>query len=258
MFERGGLSLLLLLLALGFGAGFWLALRLRKRAAQPRQLPRRWPMAPRAVFNGRELPVWNWLRQTFGAEYAVLVKMPVTRFTMPRSANDGRDWHELLNAVYCTFTVCDAQGTVVGCVDVPAQHGVSRTNLRVKQSLLTQCGVPYWVVDPHALPAPQAIRAEFLGEQPAPVPTDADADAADPLDQARNQLHELLNRRRTAREGTPSDGAPLAPETGPWLHASDMQRTDSFLLPLDDTEETAPPRLDSTRGDGAPLRRTPA
>ena len=242
MFELSSAFWVFLLLALGFAVGFWLAQRLRRRTERPRKMPRHWPLAPRPVLNARELPAWQWLRQIFGHEHPILIKMPVTRFTAPRSAQEGQQWHELLNAVYCTFTVCNADGHVLGCVDVPPERGASRTNLGIKQSLLAQCSVPYWVVDPQALPAPHAIRADFLGDlNQVPPPQDASAELpADPLNEARTQLHELLDRRRSAREGLNSDNTPLAADTGPWLHPSEMQRTDSFLIPLEDDDEADP------------------
>ena len=227
-----------LILALGFVAGFWLALRTVRKTEAPERLrmPRQWPLAPRTVFNARELLVWRWLHQVFGEPHAVLVKLPVTRFTLPRVPGQGQQWHELLNAVYCTFTVCDANGKVLGCVDVQGEGGISRTNRQIKQSLLSQCGVPYWVLDPAQMPAPHAIRADFLGELETVLVRPALSGEGRQMEEARTQLHELLDRRRHARD---SDLAPLS-APGECLNHAEVQHDDSFLLALSDAPADAP------------------
>ena len=228
-----------LILALGFAAGFWVAMRTaRKTEAHQRvRMPRQWPLAPRTVFNARELLAWRWLNQVFGDTHAVFVKLPVTRFTLPRSPNERGQWHDMLNAVYCTFTVCDGTGKVVGCVDVPGEMGISRTNRRIKQSLLSQCGVPYWVLDTAQMPTPHAIRADFLGELETVLAPPALSGDGLRIEEARTQLHELLDRRRLAR-GADSD---LAPLTGPsdWLHQAEVRHSDSFLTSLADESGAA-------------------
>lgn len=48
-----------------------------------------------------------------------MVKLPVTRFTMPQVREESQHWFQMLSGVYCTFTVCNVEGQVIGCVDVP-------------------------------------------------------------------------------------------------------------------------------------------
>lgn len=96
-----------------------------------------------------------------------MVKLPVLRFTTPASKEKTGGtprWQDLLNGVYCTFTVCTANGNVVGCVDVPGKRGLSRPNRELKESLLSDCHIAYTVVRSVKLPKASAMRAAFLGE----------------------------------------------------------------------------------------------
>ena len=98
-----------------------------------------------------------------------MIKMPVTRFTVPRSKQQGLQWYELLNGVYCTFTIVSKNGRVVACIDVPNRLGISRRNHEVNGSLLKQCGIPYLSANPARLTSVQNIRAELLTERPRPA-----------------------------------------------------------------------------------------
>jgi hypothetical protein len=101
--------------------------------------------------NSEERRVWSWLIRVF-FDHHVMIKVPVTRFTLPRAKENSAHWYQLLSGVYCTFTVCGADGQVVGCVDVPGVNGISRGNLQLKLTLLSQCGIAYSVVNPNSLP----------------------------------------------------------------------------------------------------------
>ena len=79
----GGLGLTTYLLRRGDGK--------RRSAAAKRRLPAQWPLNPRPLANSGERHVWHWLRQTF-PEHHVMVKLPVTRFTMPRAPGEGQEW----------------------------------------------------------------------------------------------------------------------------------------------------------------------
>lgn len=127
-----------------------------------RRIPRQWPIGSRSIVNSRERRAWRWITRVF-SDHQVLVKMPVTRFTLPLSKDNSDHWFELLSGVYCTFTVCTAEGHVVGCVDVLGPKGLSLSNQTLKHSLLTQCSIRYWVVDHHHLPTETDIRTAFLG-----------------------------------------------------------------------------------------------
>ena len=144
--------------ALGAFLSAWQA---RRAERARRRIPARWPLNPRVIVNSEERRVWRWLCRAF-VDHHIMVKMPVTRFTMPRSPDNSVHWFNLLNGAYCTFTVCTPEGRAVGCVDVPGPKGLSRRNQQLKHSLLTQCGIAYWLIRSNDLPTLTEIRLEFL------------------------------------------------------------------------------------------------
>lgn len=194
----------------GLVAGTLLAAwRARRAALAQRRIPERWPLSPRVIVNSEERRVWRWLSRAF-FDHQIMIKMPVTRFTMPRSPDNSVHWFNLLNGAYCTFTVCTAEGRVVGCVDVPGPAGLSRRNQHLKHSLLTQCGIAYWLVRSANLPTMAEIRLEFLGEDAAFADDHAHDQAA--IAAAQQHLRSAIDRQRHSRH---SDLAPLAPAQGP-------------------------------------------
>lgn len=220
----------LLLLALGAGA---LANRLwtRQGAKKRKRIPRHWPLDPRALTNSEERKVWLWMNRVF-FDHHVMLKMPVTRFTLPRTQDQGAHWYSLLSAVYCTFTVCTAEGQVVGCVDVPGKNGLSRSNRQLKLTLLSQCGVAYWVLKSGNLPTLLDIRTEFLG--------DGEIGAAKVDDEAmiaatRTKLKASLERQRLNRRKTLPRTLTDAPGPASDFGAldEDWQQQNSFLGTLD-------------------------
>jgi hypothetical protein len=225
--------------ALGFAVFQWRAAR---QARQRRRIPRNWSLDARSLANSAEGKVWQWLSSVF-PEYRVMVKVPVTRFTIPRYQAESEHWYGLLSGVYCTLTVCTASGHVLGCVDVPTMQGLSSSNRQLKRSLLAQCGIRYWVVDPFNLPESADIRADLLGVRDTDPGFREDVDAT--IAEARVKLRKSVEQQRLKRN---SRGAPLAPRgnraspldsensrlsdsrfgaTGSW------QQPDSFMMPLD-------------------------
>lgn len=234
----GGLSIglaLLVCLLLGAFLHSWWA---RRRAHERRRIPRQWPLSPRVLANSKERQVWRWLSRAFFSHH-VMIKLPVTRFTMPRDKRQGQHWYELLKGLYCTFTICRADGHVIGCVDVPGRFGLSEKNERLKRQLLRQCGIAYAVVEADSLPGLSEIRTEFLGEMAAMSMEREHNDAA--VSKARGHLREALARQRHTRN---SDLAPLTPtpDTGSSALHSDFTsfpeslQPDSFVSPLDSRE----------------------
>lgn len=128
-----------------------------RKTSERRRIPKQWPLDTRAIANTEELQVWHWLGRAF-YDHHVMIKLPVTRFTLPRDREEGMEWYRLLGGVYCTFTICKTDGRVVGCVDVPGRSGIPRSTRQIKHSLLTQCGLPYWVVRSSNLPTVSEIR----------------------------------------------------------------------------------------------------
>ena len=129
-------------------------------------LPAKWPLASRAMITKEEHEVLRWLGATFH-DHLVMVKLPVLRFTIPTGKERNAAWprlQQLLNGVYCTFTVCTTNGNVVGCVDVPSKRGLSKASRDMKEALLSDCHIPYVVVRSLNLPQGVAMRTAFLGE----------------------------------------------------------------------------------------------
>lgn len=221
----------------------WQAGRL---ARQRKTIPKRWPLSARTLANTEERKVWRWLTQSFSDHY-IMIKIPVTRFTLPRSQEQGLHWYQLLSGVYCTLTVCRSDGRVVGCVDVLGPRGLSRSNRHLKQSLLSQCGIAYWVLEPNGLPSTEEIRTEFLGDDAAEARTpERERDEAQ-VNTARANLSAALERQRRSRSvSPPTTPARLTPDGAPESHralesslshssgfGSGWQYENSFVAPLD-------------------------
>ncbi len=201
------LAVVAVLVGIALGA-FLSAWQARRAERARRRIPARWPLNPRVIVNSEERRVWRWLSRAFVDQH-IMVKMPVTRFTMPRSPDNSVHWFNLLNGAYCTFTVCTPEGRVVGCVDVPGPKGISRRNQQLKHSLLTQCGVAYWLIRSNDLPTLTEIRLEFLGEDAAFAIEHTHEDTL--IAAAQQHLRETVDRQRHTRH---SDLTPLAPADG--------------------------------------------
>ncbi len=228
-----------LMLASGALGAYAYALRLKRQELAKRRIPRKWPLAVRAVVNSRERLVWRWIVRAFQDQH-IMIKLPVTRFTLPQVREEGQHWFQLLGGVYCTFTVCNADGQVLGCVDVPGPQGLSLSNQTLKHTLLAQCNIRYWVVDPEHLPGLSAIRVAFLGEQ-AVLKEEMDRlRSENEFNQTRANLKAALSRQRGHQpsasefarlEGILSGEAPSQDSYDSLL--STNWRHDSFVAPLD-------------------------
>lgn len=188
-----------LVLLVGVAVVAWLMRT--KQPPRPR-IPKEWPLLSRPIANSKERQVWVWLTKVMH-DQRIMIKLPVTRFTIPARREGAEHWYEMLNRVYCTFTVCGADGRVIGCVDVPGNAGLSTSNQTLKYGLLSQCGIPYWVVEPDNLPHMNQIRAAFLGDnavQPA-RPDGLDSRLKDVSD----SLHAVVSRQRTHKTGAALD-----------------------------------------------------
>ncbi len=172
------------ILSLGVGlfggvilGGLVYAWHIERKSRIKLRVPGQWPLASRVLVNSTEEKVWNWLRETFH-DHHVLVKIPVLRFTALTDKEKEKEKAkasaklenecllERLSGVYTTFTVCTLTGKVVGCVDVPSKAAAPKSTRELKETLLSDCGIAYIVVNPLSLPAGSAMRAAFLGEVP--------------------------------------------------------------------------------------------
>ena len=220
------------LLALGaFAHQQWVASRNKQR----RRIPKHWPLGTRPLVNSEEARAWNWLVRAF-YDHHVMIKLPVTRFTLPLDKAQSMHWHRLLGGVYCTFTICKADGRVVGCLDVPGQAGLRGSTQALKHALLTQCGLPYWILRADALPTVAEIRAEFLGESLTSQGMRAREQEERAIIAAKANLRTALIRQRSSRH---SEVAPVL--NWPHSHPNSLRPGDgssgwednSFLVPLD-------------------------
>jgi len=216
-----------------YGHAWW-----QKRAEQAkRRIPRKWPLVVRPMVNSRERLAWRWLERAF-MDHHIMIKSPVTRFTMPQVREEGQHWFHILSGVYCTFTVCTAEGNVIGCVDVPGPQGLSLSNQTLKHTLLTQCNIRYWVVEPENLPNVSTIRAAFLGEQAVLKEELERMRSETEFNQTRANLKAALIRQRNHQ---PNDLARLEAllSADPHNHEayesqlSTSWKQDSFVAPLD-------------------------
>ncbi len=228
-----------LMAASGALGAYVYAMRLKKQELAKRRIPRKWPLAVRAMVNSREKLVWRWMMRAFSDQH-VMIKLPVTRFTMPQVKEEGQHWFQILSGVYCTFTVCTADGQVVGCVDVPGPQGLSLSNQTLKHTLLSQCNVRYWVVDPEHLPSVSTIRAAFLGEQAVLKEELERVRTETEFNQTRANLKAALSRQRghqpTASEFARLDALLSADPHSHEAYESQLSTTwkhDSFVAPLD-------------------------
>lgn len=156
-----------------FGAVLYRSLEARA-AKRKRRIPAQWQLQARPLFTEVEHTVWHWLKNAFHDHY-VLVKIPVIRFLSPRSVAEGPHSHELLKGVYCSFTVCASDGTVIGCIDVPGPSGLRASTRDMKQKLFAGCGIAYAVVSAAALPAREVVRDVFLGEFELPDESESES-----------------------------------------------------------------------------------
>lgn len=216
------------------------ALHARFVAGRRKRIPKRWPLHSRVIANTEECRVWGWLSKVF-YDHHIMIKIPVTRFTLPRSREKGEHWYQLLRGAYCTFSVCATDGRVVGCVDVPRKNGISRSNRQLKLSLLSQCGISYCVVNSHSLPTMEEIRAEFLGDAPH-VAGDTDSELHT-LTAAGEKLRTVIGRQRhsrtverdepSRRHGSDSASSPESRHSDSEFDAEAWQLNNSFVAPLD-------------------------
>jgi hypothetical protein len=219
----------LLGLVLGAALLYWRNAGFMRRT---RRIPRQWPLKLRPFVNNREKRVWVWLSKVM-FDHQILIKLPVTRFTSPATQKEAIHWYKLLNGVYCTFTVSNMEGKVLGCVDVPGPTGISLSNQTLKHTLLMQCGLQYWVVDPANLPHLSVIRSAFLGEEAIKSRHLENFDHQ--FNHVREHLQAAVSRQRESKNNTfarLNTELPNAPEFAEGRISSGWEQN-SFITPLD-------------------------
>ena len=214
--EPQGVGALLLVFAAGAGVLLYRSHR-RREAFRSMSAPSQWPITARELVAPDEHEVWQWLCGVF-ADYHVMLKIPLVRYTAPTTPAEGKVWHKRLSGVYSTFTVCGADGTVIGCVDIVGAGDGDRAHWYVKETVLGKCGIPYVMVSCGKLPAGESLRRAFIGriELSGADTTDALEQEslagsgslaltavnpldASPVDEARNHPKSSLEQQRKAR-----------------------------------------------------------
>lgn len=216
-------------LLVGVSAALWRNRYLQRRQ---RRIPAVWPLQIRPMVNTRERKVWLWITKVM-FDQQVMVKLPLTRFTIPSHQVEAAHWYKLLNGVYCTFTVCGLDGRIIGCVDVPGAAGLSLGNQTLKHSLLEQCNVRYWVVDPDNLPHLTHIRTAFLGDHAGLASKENRLDAR--FQHVQEHLRAAVTRSRKGKSGDgagPKFNLPDRVEIPESRLASGWEQN-SFVSPLD-------------------------
>lgn len=223
-------------LSVGIAASYWRSHYLQRRR---RRIPAVWPLKARAMVNSRERKVWFWLNKVM-FDQQVLVKLPVTRFTTPSEQTEATHWYKLLNGVYCTFTVCGMDGKVIGCVDVPGPSGITLGNQTLKHTLLEQCNIRYWVVDPDNLPHLTQIRTAFLGEYAAMKSNSREIDSQ--FQDVRDHLKAAVTRRRQDKMTEESTSAFNSLPNGEFQESrlATGWELNSFMSPLDSRMDKLP------------------
>jgi hypothetical protein len=208
----------------------------RHQAKKRRRIPKIWPLDERPIMNSGEQKVWRHLLQAFRGHH-VMIKLPITRFTVPRAGQDPARLYGLLGDVYCTFTLCGHDGRVIGCIDVNGPQGISKGNRLLKLGLLFQCGITYRVINPNELPKAADLLKEFLGSRDL-IFAPGDFTPASAV-HARQTLRAVVSRERRRREGhrqlspgeLPSPGA--AGQFAESGNSGSWQQPNSFIAPLD-------------------------
>jgi hypothetical protein len=222
-------AVFLLGVLLGGGLIFWLR---RPKPQARRSIPKEWPLTVRPLVNNREKQVWLWLAKVM-FDQQILVKLPITRFTAPAAHVDASHWYHLLNGVYCTFTLCNLDGQVIGCIDVPGPQGLSLSNQTLKHTLLSQCGIHYAVVDPANLPHLIQIRTAFLGEHAARGGANGQLDSQ--FKDVSQHLHAIVDRKRNTKNQAVAQLDAALPNTSEYSesHLASGWEQNSFITPLD-------------------------
>ena len=214
------------------GAGSY-RLWLIRDARQKKRIPPKWQLQARPLFSDVERTVWRWLRQVF-FDHQLLLKIPVIRFLSPQSVSQGHRSHELLKGIYCSFTVCTADGKVIGCIDVPGIKGLKASHRDLKRKLFEECGIAYAVLSANNLPTLEGLRASFLGASVSAEPAHSEFTASVQPSAPKSELATwgtsvvTKSEPTSSTDITPSDSTSGKP--APPIHASDSQAIDMLAL----------------------------
>ena len=63
-----------------------------------KRIPKHWPLHARVIDNTEGWSVWRWLIR-FVHDHHVMIKIPVTCFTLPHPRDSGEYWRQSLSGV---------------------------------------------------------------------------------------------------------------------------------------------------------------
>lgn len=179
---------------LGAAISLWLTRRSRAEA-----LPREWHLTLRPVFSSDERRMYRQLREAF-PEHAILVKLPLTRFTQPSETDRAGYWYKLIGNLHVTFAISNLNGRVIAAIDIEGARGGSRRGTAIKTGVLNACRVRYLCFMVDDLPSLLEVQRLVLHDGPQPMPLARSAiSAPTPLDDARSTLARTVRQRREQR-----------------------------------------------------------
>ena len=235
------LALLVGVIAWFVGDKTWLRQRSRTRTSSRKKALATLHVRPRRILTGTEREVWRWLQTVF-PDHHIMVKMPMTRFTLPGRPEERSQAFSYLSNLYCTFTICNQRARVIGCVDVAdGNTPASGANQELKQAVLSQCDMAYWVLLPQSMPEVSILRAAFLGNSDRKKSDfiGLETNYGD-LESAREHLVELLDRQRSTRFSESDAEALLDPSVKTPSAVPAWSQADSFLMPLEEQRKRLP------------------
>lgn len=160
-------------------------------------LPTEWRLAARRVLSSEERRAYNQLRMAF-PQCIVLPKLPLVRLCQPETPDQVQYWYELIGTAHVTFAVCNPSGHVLLAVDLEHSRSHSRRSTKIKESVLSACGIPRVHCAPEALPSLDELRAL--------IPTAGGAATVQAAVPARKALAEVLSH--TPAEPPSVDNSP--------------------------------------------------
>jgi Protein of unknown function (DUF2726) len=182
----------------GAGATHWWHTR-KSRAAKA--WPTAFSLTARPLFTTEERLMFRELRTAL-PNHVVLAKINLLRFCQSTRDADARQWFERLHPLTVSFVVCTPNGTVISAIDLDAPNrAISARSQRLKEATLDACRVRYVRCQSGHRPDVASLAQWALG---AANTIQSQAELS-PLKQARAELAEKLQRRRTERASRSKD-----------------------------------------------------
>ena len=145
-------------LLVGLAVGAWAAWARASSRKRLLPLPTEWRLVARRVLSSEERRAYNQLRLAF-PQCIVLPKLPLVRLCQPDTPDQVQYWYELIGSAHVTFAVCNPNGHVLLVIDLEHSRSHSRRSTRIKDSVLSACGIPRVHCTAEALPSQDELRA---------------------------------------------------------------------------------------------------